>query len=433
MNVSSLGKKFSTEFASAENLLVLSLALFPVFSLSVHRWISACLFISFGAAIYILIRDKDRHLNFFSEQVSRVWLTALTIVLTAPVTAIMLGQIFRQEFIASAYDNASRFLLGVPIALVIVRKKINVLKLLEYTIPAGIFFAALGAHINPNLDFDAERVSTHFVDPLTFGSVCLTMALISLVSIDLNEPDKLWVRLYKLCGFAIGLYLAFLSGSRTGWIALPIVLWLWLRFRKNIPHWAIFVLVAAICAAVYFFVPLIHARVNIGMQEVLNYQWYEVNPDNSVGMRISFVRIGLFMFAHNPLGGWGDRGFEHLLSAPELQRFATEYTRNFAFQHGFHNELVTNMVRSGIWGLFSSLALFLVPLACFVKGLRSQSEVVRNHALVGVSYLICVLVSGMSTEVFNLKFTASFHALMIASLVASLIVLMSSHRNSNMP
>lgn len=433
MNVSSLGKKFSTEFASAENLLVLSLALFPVFSLSLHRWINGSLFIAFGIAIYILIRDKNRQIKFIPERVTRVWMIVLMIALFAPVAAIMLGQIFRQDFIASAYDNASRFLLGIPIALVIVRKRINVVKLLEYTIPAGIFFAALGAYINPNPDFDAGRVSTYFVDPLTFGSICLTMALISLVSIDLNEPDKLWLRFYKLCGFAVGLYLAFLSGSRTGWIALPIVLWFWLRLRKNIPHWAIFVLVAAICAAAYYFVPLVHARINIGMHELINYQWYEVNPDNSVGMRISFIRIGLFIFAHNPLGGWGDRGFEHLLNAPELQRFATEFTQDFAFQHGFHNELVTNMVRSGIWGLFSSLALFFVPLACFAKGLQSQSDVVRNHALVGASYLICILISGMSTEVFNLKFTASFHALMIASLVASLLVLMSSHRNSNMP
>jgi O-antigen ligase len=430
MSALPLSKQFNKECLTADNLFVLCLALFPVFALSLQRWASACLFIAFVISVYILIRNKNRRIDFFSVQVSSAWTIVFVITLAGPIAAILLGQIFRQEFIASSYDNASRFLLAIPIALVIMQTRINAFKLLEYAIPTAVLVTALSAVINPGVEFGTGRITTYFVDPLTFGSICLTFALISLVFIDFYKPDLLWVRLYKLSAFGIGLYLSFMSGSRTGWMAIPIVLWLWLRFKKNIPHWIIFSLVTIFCVVVYFFVPLVNTRVNIGMHELLNYQWNSLNPDDSVGMRISFFRIGLFVFSQNPLGGWGDQGFNHLLSAPELQRFATEYTRNFAFRTGFHNEIVTNMVRSGIWGVLASVALFFMPFACFVKGLRSQSALVRNHALIALSYLICVLISAMSTEVFNLKFTASFHALMIAGLVASLLVLMSSDRNS---
>lgn len=426
MNTLLLNKKFTKETFCADNLFILCLTLFPILTLVLKKWISVCLFIALGISLYILVINKKKQINFFSDQVSGVWLVAFIVSMAAPLAAIFLGQTFRQEFVWSSFDSASRFFFAIPIALVIIQKRINAFKLIEYAIPTAILVTALSVLINPDLKWGVDRVTTHFVDPLSFGSICLTLALISLVSIDLYKSDMLSARLYKLSGFAIGLYMSFISGSRTGWMAIPIVLWLWLRFKKNIPHWIIFILVTLFCAGVYFFVPMVRIRVDIGMSELLNYQWNNLNPDESIGMRISFVRIGLFLLGHNPLAGWGDSGFRHLLNAPELQRFATDFTRDFTFQAGFHNEIVTNMVRSGIWGLFSSLALFVVPMALFVKGLRSQSVLIRNHALIAVSYFICVVISGMSTEVFNLKFTATFHSLMIVSLAGSLLVLMSS-------
>lgn len=418
----------NNKLLSAQNIFIVCVALFPIFTLSLHRWISVCLFIAFFLSIYILIKGSDRRESYLQPHVSPHWLYALVIALAGPVIAIALGQIFRQEFIASSFDGASRFLLVIPIALVIIRKKIDVFGFLQYAAPAAILATGVSVLINPNFVYGVNRITSYFVDPLTFGSICLGLALVSLVSIDTYKSDPLWAKIFKLIGFGGGLYLSFLSGSRTGWLAIPIVLWLWLRFRKNIPHWAIFAIVTIFCAGIYFSMPAVQARINVGMYELLNYEWNSLNPDGSVGMRISFFRIGLFVFSHNPLGGWGDTGFKHLLDAAELRRFATDTTRNFTFQAGFHNEIITSMVRSGIWGLLSSLSLFIVPLALFFKGLRSQSMLARNHAMVAISYLISVIVSGMSTEVFNLKFTASFHALMIGSLAASLMVLISSEK-----
>ena len=188
----------------------------------------------------------------------------------------------------------------------------------------------------------------------------------------------------------------------------------------------IFTAVVLFCGAVYFSVPIVKLRLDAGIGELMHYRWGGVNRDTSVGMRISFYRIGWYFFCQNPLGGWGDHGFKLLLSAPELRKFASDFTIGFTLSAGFHNEVVTNMVRSGVWGLISSLGLFLAPLALFVRGLRSPSAAVRSHALPALGYLVCVLVSGMSTEVFNLKYTASFHAMMLAGFAGSLLMLMRS-------
>ena len=354
---------------------------------------------------------------------------AISMAMSAPLVAIFLGQLFRQEFAWPNYDSASKLLFAIPIGLVIIQNRINAVKLLEYAIPTTVLVTALSGLVKLNLVWGAPRITTYFVDPLSFGSICLTLALFCLVSIDLDKSDSLWARLYKLSGFVIGLYMSFISGSRTGWMAIPIVLWLWMRFKKNIPHWIILTVVTFFCVAVYFLMPLVKMRIDTGMTELLNYQWDSINRNSSVELRISFARIGWFLFCQNPLAGWGDNGFSSLLNAPELRQFATAEAGEFVLKSGFHSEIVTNMVRSGIWGLLSSIAIFVVPLTFFIKGLRSQSLIVRNYALVAVSYFICVIVSSMSTEVFNLKFTASFHAMMMISLAGTLIVLMSSEQS----
>jgi O-antigen ligase len=409
----------------ADRFFVLCLAACPVLTLALRGWAGGCLFLAFLLALVMLAGGHG------AAKVDPFWLRALLCTLAAPVAAVALGQIFRHEWSAPAYDSASRFLLAAPVALVIARNGVNFYKLLGFAAPAGIFVTALSVLSQSSFKYvtgDLDRVSTYFVDPLTFGSVCLALALISLVSIDAAGKDSWWLRAVKLAAFFCGLYLSLVSGSRTGWLALPVILWLWLRFRMSLPHWKIGTLVGAFCAAVYLLVPVAAMRIDLALDQLLHYRWDGLNQYQSVGSRVAFIRIGWFVFAHNPLGGWGDTGFRHLLDAPELLRFADETTRHMPYHAGFHNEIVTNMVRSGIWGLVSSVALFAMPLALFVKGLHMSSARLRNHALIGIGYVICILVSGMSTEVFNLKFAAAFHALMFSGLCASFLALAAAER-----
>lgn len=419
--------------SGAEKALIICLALFSVLALTLRGWSNACLLLTFFLALYLLFGDQKRQSYFICGTDSRMWTYALAVAFVAPLIAIFLGQLFRHQLHWPSYDSPSKFLLALPVAWIIARHRINAMKLAVHAIPVGVFIAAISVAIHPDPKWGAERITTYFVDPLTFGSICLTFALISLCAIDLDGQDVRWVRIYKFAGFAIGLYLSFKSGSRTGWLALPIVLWLWLRYRRNIPHWLIFSVVTLACAAIYFSVPIVKMRMDAGIGELLHYRWNGMNGDTSVGMRISFLRIGWYLFSQNPLGGWGDHGFKPLLDAPELQRFASAFTSNFTFNAGFHNEIVTNMVRSGIWGLLSSLALFIIPMGFFIKNMQSSSSILRNHALVAVSYLTCVIISGMSTEVFNLKYTASFHAMMIATFAGTLLASMSPEESRENP
>jgi O-antigen ligase len=400
-------------------------------ALAVKKWIGISLFSTAAFALFILANHQKQAILFFQENKLNKKLFLLSIALASPLFAILLGQLFRQDFYAAAYDSSLRFFLTIPILYAMVYKKINTFKFFEYAVPNALFASLLSLLIKPNLFFLAQnRVSTYFIDPILFGSICLTLALMSLISINLSQNDSLFFKLIKVAGFFTGLYLSIISGSRTGWAAIPIVLLLWIYIRFNKKNFFIGLALLIFFMSCLWLTPTVQQRINLAVYEISSYQWSSLNSDTSVGLRISFIRIGFFLFSHNIFSGWGDNGFKNLLNAPELCKFATAYARNFTLTAGFHNEIIANMVKSGIWGLISSLLIFLVPFCLFIKGLSSTSHLIRHCALMAISYLICVFISAMTIEVFSSKLSASFHAMIMINLISSLLVMMYFNQNS---
>jgi O-antigen ligase len=91
-------------------------------------------------------------------------------------------------------------------------------------------------------------------------------------------------------------------------------------------------------------------------------------------------------------------------------------------EHGFHNEILTSAVRSGIWGLVVSITFFLFPIIWAVKIL--QKSINNDLKLFGFYILFLMLhmlLAGMTTEVTNLVFLASFLRLTISVLVGESI------------
>jgi O-antigen ligase len=167
--------------------------------------------------------------------------------------------------------------------------------------------------------------------------------------------------------------------------------------------------------------PYFTSKVLAAINEISNYHWDAKSTEGSADIRISFYRMALFYFLHNPIKGWGDLGWKGLINSPEIIQYASEYARSFP-EHGFHNEILTSAVRSGIWGLVSSIAFFLFPMIWAVKILRKSINV--NFKVFGFFILFLMLhmlLAGMTTEVTNLVFLASFLGITISVLVGESI------------
>jgi len=275
----------------------------------------------------------------------------------------------------------------------------------------------------------AVDLTTYFVDPLTFGSYTLLFSLFIALGVSeyWNKSSKA-IRYLCTLGVFSGIYLSITSGSRTGWINLPIFLcilgYFVLKHRLGVRRsylllvLIVFALFVALSVNGHLFKKLI-----LIWTEIVDYKWSAPNTDTSVGLRISFYRMGFTYFLERPFVGWGDLGWIKQMNRPEFLRFASDYARESPI-HGFHNEIITSAVRSGVWGLFASLGFFVVVLTRAIQGIRLKTT--GDHKLISLTLLVFIshlFIAGLTTEITNLVFLSSFIGLTLAVLLGEQIYL----------
>ncbi len=401
----------------SEQLLILSLAISPIFLLTVAGWMTRIIAVCALLAIYVFLKNINsiRQLAYAYKNAFDIKLLSVTFAL--PFIAILLGQAFGGQLSWAYYDSPLHILICIFILWAMLKNSPRVVELMSFAFPIVTLLALANILLHPNLFWGATRLSTQAVDPLEFGSLSLTFGLMSLISIKLHSNKTKLFTFYKLIGFCTGIYLSIASGSRTGWLALPIIGFLWIYFDyAKLSYFKKVMLGVGIIIVIissYFLSNTIHQRAEIASKEILNYHWNDQNSDTSVGARISFIRIAVFLFEKKPLSGWGDGGFKSVINDPALD-FAILPTKMTALTAGFHNDITANMVRSGVWGLISTLALFFVPAIFFVSNLRSENHKIRNIAFLALTFLTCQFVSSLSMEILNLRYSASFFGLMLA-------------------
>jgi O-antigen ligase len=405
--------------------LVVWLTLAPLFLVTVRSWSSLVLILGAIACFVNLMRRDPRLGHAFTTK--RYDKLLVILVLFAPVLSIAVSSLLRGSHVLANYDSPARFLVAVVIFLFAIRQRANMAQYLQYTAPLALVLTLLHQlfFFQPRL-WTPDRMSTYFADPLVFGYTALTLGMMSLVSIHLLSKDSGLVLALKLAGAAIGLYLSVMSGSRTGWLAVPVVMAVWV-YEQKLSSGKVFRalalgLVVALVIGFYAMSATVQQRLLLGVHEALEYPWVGIAPVTSVGDRITFLRVALDMFVSSPFAGHGDNGYDLTALPRHIYTYASPESLHLAFTAGFHNEMVSNAVRFGIGGLLAAAMLLFVPMALFVRQSRSANAGQRANASLGLVLTICFFISSLSTEVFDLKYMASFYAVMVAMLCASAIV-----------
>lgn len=404
--------------------LLAFLALVPLCVVTVRSWSGAILILGALFCLISLLRSRSGpvagNAPGMTDMPGARWVLA---TLIAPVMVIALSSTLRGQHNAAEYDSPSRFLLAALVFVWVLRRRASALHILQITIPAGLILTLLQQIVfpQPRLWGD-DRMATYFADPLVFGYTSLTLGLICLLSIHTLGKDNKAMLALKLTGALVGFYLSVKSGSRTGWLAAPLVLVVWMFFMaggrlRGRGKW---LLLAAVLLMIGFSMSAtVQQRMGAAVHEVIDYPWTGIAPETSVGFRITFLRIAADLFATSPWVGLGDTRQPMQTLPAAIYTYASPEAIRMSLESGFHNEVVTQAIRSGVAGLLSAAALFLVPLAVFVRQMRSASAAQRGNALAGIVLVLGFLVSSASTEVFDLKYTASFYALMVALLCGS--------------
>lgn len=392
----------------------------PLFLVTIRGYTNIIFALSALLCIGFSLLNHKENLNYVNKNMGRMFIASFAL----PFLSVALYSLLQGSFDAAQFDTPFRFLVAIPIFLYILKTRQNAARILSVSLLFSLIITLAQQYaIDQPMHWGSDRMATYFADPLVFGYTALTLALICLTSIRNFDKEPYWLTALKIAGFLIGIYLSVKSGSRTGWTALPIVLLFLLFFRKaknqKISTHLIAIAVLLATAIIFFSFNEISSRIISAKNEVSSYHNDGIAPDSSIGFRITFLRIAWDMFSLHPFSGYGETKYLADSLPAVIHGYASEQAIRTALTSGFHNELVTNGVRYGMLGLVASASLFLVPLVIFLRVLKSQKNTNRANALMGCVFVICIFISSISTEVFDLKYMASFYAMMVAMLCGS--------------
>ncbi|MCC5881599.1 MAG: O-antigen ligase family protein [Halomonas sp.] len=271
---------------------------------------------------------------------------------------------------------------------------------------AGLAVAGLGAGgwaLYQRVFEAAARASGHApLHAILFGNLSLLAGLLCLAGIGWawGRPHRgTWVTLL-VAGAVGGVLSSVLSGTRGGWLALPLALVLFYRgylYRWQ-PIWRVGILAGVLAAMVAAYaVPQsgVQPRVDAAVSEGQDFLSGEVR--GSVGLRLEMMRGAGLLILERPWLGHGHEGYR-----PGMQRLVEEGRLAAGVEHFWHahNELLDAWVRRGLPGLAMVLALYLMPLWLFAGRLRASDPVHRSLAVAGMLLPVTFMDFGLSYPFF---------------------------------
>lgn len=409
----------------------------PVFLLVIKGWTNSLLFLLSILTTISLIKSKSLIPKIF-DQSQKKYTKLIIASLAAGFLAIFITQGLRGELIPKAFDAPLRMLLCIPIFLYLCHKPFNLVKIAPYVLSlsflATFIYTLVNILQNPEISaLWGGRFATESVDPNAYGVYTTLIFSLLLFSLNFNNPLNQKLRLLiASIGLTMGAYLIIGSGTRGAWLAIPFILIAWVIINiKNNPK--LLLLLSGFFLVViwtgYAVFPNFQARVDSGFHEI--HSWlFTTTKDTSAGIRLSMWQVTLELLQKNPLVGFGDSGYQHLLNDQNLTRSYSPIVLETIAKAGPHNEYIANLLRSGIFGGLAIVITLFGPFFVYLKSLSGpQYSVDRgftpNH--LGLALFICLAISSMSVEVFNLKYTSSFYGLLIAMIYSQIIVEKSSN------
>lgn len=405
-------------FLKNKNIIQILFTILPVVFLNVKHSTNIILLLLFIFSISYL---KEVKYEISTKLKSNILHVQISVMLFLPFISTLISQLLRGEIYINNWDAPIRQALCVPIYLALVNgcldNEKSIIKIwLTQSIPIGLIICLMSVIFYPSMGWGLYK-TTYFVDPLSFCNYTLLFSILTLLGLIYYYNE---ISLYKIifCSFAVflGIHLSASSGARTGWISLPIIWTLIFVFlgKERLKNTFIISLFLIIIIAYLLINQKLATKFNLGFQELLHYKLHQINEDTSIGARLSFYRMGLEYFLQRPLTGWGDVSWMYNLNHEIFRDFASESTR-LAPTHGFHNEIITNSVRSGIWGLISSLFFFFFVFHKAIVGIKSKIS--KDSQFVSLCLLVIILqlfFASMTTEITNLTFLSAFIGIMIS-------------------
>ena len=214
------------------------------------------------------------------------------------------------------FQEPSRFLLLLPAFLLIRRVGFNVAAL-RWGVVLGALSAGCWGYYQ-KLYLGIPRVwggTPNLIN--AFGVIGL---ILGILSVSLMQPlwrQRWYWGLVTLVSLGMGLLAAYASGTKGGWIALPLLFWVLVDLLERptiTKRFIVMVVVLSAALLIYWWSPFVQSRVDGVIPSIYNYFAHGEIYDGSAGIRLGLWHGAVLIFLDNPLWGAGVGTFKEQLA-----------------------------------------------------------------------------------------------------------------------
>ncbi|MGG4773197.1 O-antigen ligase family protein [Paenalcaligenes sp. Me52] len=299
------------------------------------------------------------------------------------------------HYSSRAYDLPSRFLAAAIALFFVLKYPPRLTWLWAGLATGGLLAGSWAGYQKIFLHVDRAKGFTHVIQ---FGNISMLTGLFCLAGLAwaCTHPNKRGWILFLGLGAIGGIAGSLFSGSRGGWIGLPLIALIFFRVYHQYFSLRLKTLlisaVVALAVGIYS-VPQfgVQQRVHEAINNVTLYS--QGSSDTSVGARFEMWKGASQLFMAKPIFGWGKAQYKQAMTELAKQGKAHPVIKNFDHPH---NEILNNAAKQGIVGILALLFLYVVPLRLFAPGLRAESLTQRSLATAGFLLPIAYIDFGLS-------------------------------------
>ncbi|QBQ98100.1 O-antigen ligase family protein [Paraburkholderia pallida] len=375
-------------------IVTLLLLLGPATNLVWRGGTGYCFFLLLAFALYgAYAYRKDS--TYFAPWREYRWYTA---AMLAPLAVVVVQQLLLGYWAPHQFDALSRLTLALPIFLLLARLPSRRLTVLGWGCALGALAASAWVIVDrpPGGWSDTERLSNYYTNAIPFGDTALLFAFLAVFTFGWDRKLRPLALVVKLAALVAGGFVSYLSGTRGGWIAVPVFALLLGVQYGWFSHWkrvVVTLALLAVAAGALFSTSGIRHRVAEAGSDFALMQ--RGDKDTSVGLRLQLWNASVTLFERHPVYGVGKGHLEQALGELAQHGEASQQIVN----ERAHSDFFSAIAEMGAVGAATLLLLYFGTSIYFWRACRAADTVIRTAGCSGLAVSFSTILFGLTIDV----------------------------------